>query len=427
MPPSAKNENGPTWTQAVQRRARSASSRWAPPSLQGMKEGPDLQVGVAPIPGLTGGSSSFVGGDVLGISANSKNAAQAWDFIAWTLSEEAQVEVVAKNKNITVRTDLADNKYAKQDPRLATFNKLAGEGQTPISVNFGKTYNDPNGPWTATVIDAVFGTGDAAAGAERAQPGHHRVAGQQRADRWWSPARHAGSPRAADRGGADPRRPAGRGASLAAAAAGSGCCTPPRWPCIVVVLFVVPLGLMVWMSFNHWPLLGASSPERRGELRGAARPAVPAGDRVHAQVHGGHHGRARPGGVRAGAAGAAGPAGRRLLPHRLLPARPRSAWPRPACCSTGCSTPSSSPLNGARAVRSASAATSTGWAPTDNALRLDGRHDHLAVRRLLHAHPDDRAAEHRPGAVRGGAHRRREPAGRSCGGSRCRCCGRRSR
>jgi multiple sugar transport system permease protein len=29
---------------------------------------------------------------------------------------------------------------------------------------------------------------------------------------------------------------------------------------IVLVLFVVPLALMVWMSFNHWPLLGASAP-----------------------------------------------------------------------------------------------------------------------------------------------------------------------
>ncbi|TQM78328.1 carbohydrate ABC transporter membrane protein 1 (CUT1 family) [Saccharothrix saharensis] len=29
---------------------------------------------------------------------------------------------------------------------------------------------------------------------------------------------------------------------------------------LVVVLFVIPLVLMVWMSFNHWPLLGASAP-----------------------------------------------------------------------------------------------------------------------------------------------------------------------
>jgi multiple sugar transport system permease protein len=29
---------------------------------------------------------------------------------------------------------------------------------------------------------------------------------------------------------------------------------------LVLVLFVVPLVLLVWMSFNHWPLLGASQP-----------------------------------------------------------------------------------------------------------------------------------------------------------------------
>ena len=29
---------------------------------------------------------------------------------------------------------------------------------------------------------------------------------------------------------------------------------------LVLVLFVIPLVLLVWMSFNHWPLLGASKP-----------------------------------------------------------------------------------------------------------------------------------------------------------------------
>lgn len=161
VPKSAKNESGPTWTQLFSE-GKVGIQPMGATGLQGIKEGPDLEVGVAPIPGLEGGSSSFVGGDVLGISSNSENADAAWDFISWTLSEEAQVDVVAKNKNITVRSDLADNTYATQDPRLGVFNKLAGEGQTPISVNFGKTFNDPNGPWTATVIDAVFGASDPA-------------------------------------------------------------------------------------------------------------------------------------------------------------------------------------------------------------------------------------------------------------------------
>ncbi|MEV4313702.1 sugar ABC transporter substrate-binding protein [Actinocrispum sp. NPDC049592] len=159
VPASAKNESGPTWTQLFGE-GKVGIQPMGATALQGIKEGPDLQVGVAPIPGLTGGSSSFVGGDVLGIGSNSQHAAAAWDFISWTLSEQAQVESVAKSKNITVRSDLADNTYAKQDPRLGVFNKLAGEGQTPISVNFGKTFNDTNGPWTATVIDAVFSGGD---------------------------------------------------------------------------------------------------------------------------------------------------------------------------------------------------------------------------------------------------------------------------
>ncbi len=161
VPESAKNESGTNWTQLFGD-GKVGIQPMGATGLQGIKEGPDLQVGVAPIPGLTGGSSSFVGGDVLGISSNSQHAAAAWDFISWTLSEKAQVDVVAKSKNITVRSDLADNSYAKADPRLGVFNKLAGEGQTPISVNFGKTYNDPNGPWTQTIIDTIFGGDDPA-------------------------------------------------------------------------------------------------------------------------------------------------------------------------------------------------------------------------------------------------------------------------
>lgn len=168
-PKSAKNENGPTWMQAFTD-GKIGIQPMGATALQLMKEGPGLRVGVAPIPGMTGGSSSFVGGDVVGISATSSHAAQAWDFLSWTLTRQAQIQVVAKHKNITVRTDLQNNPYARRDPRLRTFNELAARGRTPISVNFGKTYNDPNGPWTATAIDAVFGTADPAAALHRHNP-----------------------------------------------------------------------------------------------------------------------------------------------------------------------------------------------------------------------------------------------------------------
>lgn len=136
-------------------------------ALRNIEEASQLQVGVAAIPGLEGGASSFLGGDVLGISSNSRHADQAWDFIAWTLSEQAQVEVVAKNRYVTVRSDLDGNVYAQQDPRLVTFTQIARKGQTPYAVAFGKTFNDPNGPWISAVADAVFGTGPVSAALDR--------------------------------------------------------------------------------------------------------------------------------------------------------------------------------------------------------------------------------------------------------------------
>lgn len=115
--------------------------------------------GVAPIPGVNGGESTFVGGDAIGISATSKNADAAWDFLQWTLSDEAQIEVLAKNNDVVARTDLAKNKYSEKDPRVVTINEVAGKGETPYSLKFGAAFNDPNGPWLTLFRGAVFGDG----------------------------------------------------------------------------------------------------------------------------------------------------------------------------------------------------------------------------------------------------------------------------
>lgn len=159
VPRAAKNESGPTWTKSFAAGVIGMQPMGAT-ALQTVEEGPNLQIGVAPIPGVDGGASSFVGGDVLGIPANSKHPSQAWDFVSWTVTEAAQVDVLAKHRNVTVRDDLADNVYAQQDPRLNVFTQLAHIGQTPTAVNFGKTFNDPNGPWISAITDAIFGTDD---------------------------------------------------------------------------------------------------------------------------------------------------------------------------------------------------------------------------------------------------------------------------
>lgn len=125
--------------------------------LQSVKETPDLKIGVQGIPGIDGGQSTFLGGDVLGISSSCANPDAAWDFLNWTLSPDAQVEVYAKSNQLTVRKDLSKNKYTENDPRIIKENELAAKGTTPYSMNFGQTFNDPNGPALSAFRDALFG------------------------------------------------------------------------------------------------------------------------------------------------------------------------------------------------------------------------------------------------------------------------------
>jgi len=119
----------------------------------------DLDFGVAPLPGVEGGESTFVGGDSIGIAASSEKADAAWNFLAWTMSDEAQLEVVAQNGDVVARSDLASNEYSDADPRLVTANEIAAEGRTPKSLRFGEAFNDPNGPWLAMVRNAVLEDG----------------------------------------------------------------------------------------------------------------------------------------------------------------------------------------------------------------------------------------------------------------------------
>lgn len=128
--------------------------------LDSVQETEDLKIGVQGIPGVGGGVSSYVGGDAIGISASCDQADAAWDFLSWSLGEEAQVEVFAANNFLTVRSDLADNEYSAADARIVKVNELVGVGDTPRALNYGQTFNDPNGPALSAFRDAIFGDGD---------------------------------------------------------------------------------------------------------------------------------------------------------------------------------------------------------------------------------------------------------------------------
>lgn len=149
--PSSTDESGPTWTAAFSE--GKVGTMFFPATLLPSLE---FDAGVAGIPGVDGGASTFVGGDGIGISKDSTQSPQAWNFLSWMMSEETQVEVLAQDGNAVSRSDLADNEYASADPRLVTINEVAAQGDTPVALNFQQAFNAPGSPWLTLVRNAVL-------------------------------------------------------------------------------------------------------------------------------------------------------------------------------------------------------------------------------------------------------------------------------
>lgn len=118
---------------------------------------PEIDFGIAPLPGINEGqASSFVGGDVIAIPKGAKNADLATEFITWQLTDEAQLEGLAKNLILPSRSDLADNKYFQEETRYITTAQAVGIGQTPYAFRFNDMVNADQSPWLTMIQVAVF-------------------------------------------------------------------------------------------------------------------------------------------------------------------------------------------------------------------------------------------------------------------------------
>ncbi|MBV8970122.1 MAG: sugar ABC transporter substrate-binding protein [Verrucomicrobia bacterium] len=118
---------------------------------------PNVDFGVAPLFGQNGETSSFAGGDSIGIPKGSKNVEAAWKFINWCLGDNVQIEQFAKHGSLPVRTDVGENELKAVDPRYLICAKMMAEGKTPYTVKYNELFNDQNGPWLAMFQEAVFG------------------------------------------------------------------------------------------------------------------------------------------------------------------------------------------------------------------------------------------------------------------------------
>lgn len=105
------------------------------------KDAPDIDYVIVPIPSNSGKHYTFGGGNLIGITSQCKNVDAAWSFIEYALSEEPLVEVYAKDYGLLPRTDLFDNTYYRDLPRMMTFVDILPMAKTPISRNYNKIYD----------------------------------------------------------------------------------------------------------------------------------------------------------------------------------------------------------------------------------------------------------------------------------------------
>lgn len=102
---------------------------------------PEIDFGVSLIPKNEGKEhSSFCGGDNIAITEQSENKEAAWDFIEFALSEEAQVEVFAKNGLLPARLDMFENKYFEENPEFKVLGEALECATAPYTVKYNELY-----------------------------------------------------------------------------------------------------------------------------------------------------------------------------------------------------------------------------------------------------------------------------------------------
>lgn len=158
MGAGSQEENGATWSQPF---ADGNVGVMAYPytAATPLFEEADFEVGIAPILGVTGGESTFLGGDALGIPTSCEQADEAWDFLAWLMTEDAQQEVFADNDDTASNLNVLANGYGDADPRTQIANDVVAEGRTPVAINFNEAFNAAGSPWQTLIQNAVFDDG----------------------------------------------------------------------------------------------------------------------------------------------------------------------------------------------------------------------------------------------------------------------------
>jgi multiple sugar transport system substrate-binding protein len=171
--PGTRTESGPTWGNDFEQ-----GKVGILPGAYGfypliVKAGTLKDIGVAPLPGPTGGFSTFDGGDDFVIPAGAKNPDGAWEFVQWVLQKAQQVQYPGLGVT-PVRTDVLTPAYKKKNPYNAVALKALEHGSAPVTTIYDAAFNEPNSPWMQMFSQAVY-KGDVAGALKTGQDGFERV------------------------------------------------------------------------------------------------------------------------------------------------------------------------------------------------------------------------------------------------------------
>lgn len=159
IPAEAKDDTGANWVSSFGTGNIGMIGLGAFAIAQMTSSYPDVNYGITTLPGADGGASSFTGGDVVAIPAETKNVDAAWEFVEWTLTEPAQVQVYAKMGSLVARGDLVENEYAT-DPNVVAENDAALLGRLPVYYKNANEIDAVTGPYSIAFQSIVFEDAD---------------------------------------------------------------------------------------------------------------------------------------------------------------------------------------------------------------------------------------------------------------------------
>lgn len=108
------------------------------------------------IPGPTGGTSFFDGGDNMCIPRGAKNASGAWEFVKFALGVAGQ-QALPVGGYTPIRADANTAAFAAKYPFATPTLKALDRGYAPKTLAYNLIYNQTDGPWLKMFRRAVFG------------------------------------------------------------------------------------------------------------------------------------------------------------------------------------------------------------------------------------------------------------------------------